>query len=834
MKFRFSKCAVALTVAILAANGHLVQAEETVTTTSSPDATSVSQTTPADTTETTPSVDDSTDTTTETPAEAPLEENAPATTPETPEASDAQTPATEPTANETGSTETNPPVEGQTVDVRILSTTDLHTNLVNYDYYQDKESQTIGLAKTAVLLQQAKEENPNVVTVDNGDLIQGTPLGTYKAIVDPVEMGEEHPMYAALNKLGFDASTLGNHEFNYGLEFLNTVLSSTSLPVVNANVIDAKSLEPVFKTYEITTKTFTDTTGRKVDLNIGITGIVPPQILNWDKANLEGKVLVKDAVQAVTEMVPVMKAAGADIVLVLSHSGIGDDQYEVGEENVGYHIAGIEGVDAVVTGHSHGQFPTMNPDKPGFYAQYAGVDDMNGTINGTPVTMAGKYGDHLGIIDLKVTFTDGKWKVVDGKGQIRKIDTTSNIADPEIVALAQEAHKATVDYVNQEVGTTSARIHSYFSLVKDDPSVQIVNKAQLWYLEKELAGTEEGKLPLLSAAAPFKAGGRGITEAETYTDIPAGSVAIKNVADLYLYDNVTAVLKITGADLREWLEMSAGQFNQIDPNNKEPQELLNPNYRNYNFDVIDGVTYTYDITQPNKYDTSGKVVNPDARRVLDLMYQGKPVTDDQEFMIATNNYRASGSFPGVVNATVNRLLNLENRQVIINYILEEKNINPSADSNWRFADTIKGLDLRFRSAALAKELIAAENIEDIEFVEPFVADGVTGMGVFRFIYTEPKVVLPTDDTAPDTDKEPSKKPNEGTTDTNDKQAGQDIVLPTSGQRITLPAAANTPAPQKQTSAATSLPNTGQATSMLSLLGVTLLGFVGLLTKKKEN
>ncbi|WP_425525104.1 metallophosphoesterase [Streptococcus dysgalactiae] len=143
------------------------------------------------------------------------------------------------------------PVEGQSVDVRILSTTDLHSNLVNYDYYQDKEAQSLGLAKTAVLIDSAKKENSNVVLVDNGDILQGTPLATYKAIVDPVEAGEVHPMYAALKALNFDASTLGNHEFNYGLDYLDRVMATAGLPIVTANVLDAKTGQPKFKPFDI-------------------------------------------------------------------------------------------------------------------------------------------------------------------------------------------------------------------------------------------------------------------------------------------------------------------------------------------------------------------------------------------------------------------------------------------------------------------------------------------------------------------------------------------------------------------------------------------------------
>lgn len=733
----------------------------------------------------------------------------------TPTASgEATTTATEATPaapqNSASDAKATAPVEGQEVDVRILATTDLHTNLVNYDYYQDKPAQNVGLAKTAVLIEDAKKENSNVLLVDNGDTIQGTPLGTYKAIVNPIKDGEQHPMYTALQKLGFDAGTLGNHEFNYGLDYLKKVIATAGMPIVNANVVDANTGAFVYDPYKIIKKTYTDKNGRSVDVNIGVTGIVPPQILSWDKANLEGKVKVNDSVEAIQAIIPEMRKAGADVVLVLSHSGIGDDKYEKGEENEGYQIASLPGVDAVVTGHSHAEFPSGNGT--GFYEKYAGVDGVNGKINGTPVTMAGKYGDHLGVIDLNLRYTDGKWSVVGSKAAIRKIDTKSKVADERITAIAKEAHEGTVKYVRQQVGTTSAPITSYFALVKDDPSVQIVNNAQIWYAKKELAGTPEANLPILSAAAPFKAGTRG--DATAYTDIPAGPIAIKNVADLYLYDNVTAILKVTGAQLKEWLEMSAGQFNTIDPTSKDPQQLVNPSYRTYNFDVIDGVTYEFDVTQPNKYDREGKTVNPDASRVRNLKYQGKEVTADQEFIVVTNNYRANGKFPGVRDASLNQLLGLENRQAIINYILEEKNINPSADGNWRFTSSIKDADVRFLTADKAKDLVGKDG--DIVYLEP---SNQEGFGEFRFVYVEPKT------TPADQNNPANLVPNQ----TNQAQ-DEIITLAHNQQTITLPA------PTKSVVKAESLPETGQRASIMALVGLVMtgLGFLLPSRKKEEN
>ena len=245
---------------------------------------------------------------------------------------------------------TEPAHEGQTVDMQILSTTDLHTNLVNYDYYQDKPSQTVGLSKTAVLIKKSRETNPNTVLVDSGDTIQRTPFGTYKALIDPVAQGETHPMYKAFEMLGYDAETLGNHEFNYGLEFLDRMVKAAKINIINANVRNAQTGDYYYNPYKIVNKTFTDRDGKQIALKIGITGVLPTQILAWDKANLEGKVTVDDPMEAVKTIVPQMKAAGADFILVATHSSIGDNEYTKNEENKGYQIAGIEGVDALRQG----------------------------------------------------------------------------------------------------------------------------------------------------------------------------------------------------------------------------------------------------------------------------------------------------------------------------------------------------------------------------------------------------------------------------------------------------------------------------------------------------
>lgn len=623
--------------------------------------------------------------------------------------------------------------------LRIMETTDIHVNVFPYDYYTDKPNDTFGLTRTASLIKAIRAEAGNSILVDNGDLIQGNPMGDWMAGEKGLKNGDVHPVIKAMNVLGYEVSTFGNHEFNYGLEFLDAAVAGAKFPFVCANLSngtvlasDPKKDQLRIKPYRIVEKEIVDGAGTKSKIKLGFIGFVPPQIMVWDAKNLEGKVITRDIVASAKAWVPEVKEAGADIIVALVHSGIDSSGQVDGMENAAFYVAGVPGIDVVMTGHQHLVFPDTSPTAA--FKDGPGIDNKAGTIQGKPTVQAGFWGSHMGLIDLLIQKDGNSWKIVSSTSEARPIykrdqgkivPTAEN--DPAVAEAAKADHEATLAYVRRPVGKTSAPLHSYFSLVADDPSVQIVSIAQVWYIKEMLKGSQWEKLPVLSAAAPFKAGGR--SGPDYYTDVPAGDIAIKNVADLYLYPNTVRAVEVTGANVREWLERSVGIFNKIEAG-KADQPLIDQSFPSYNFDVIDGVTYQVDLTQPSRYDGNGKLVAPEAHRIVDLKFEGKPIDDAAKFVVATNNYRAGGggNFPGTGDKAIIFVGPDTNRDVLVRYIMQQGTINPTADFNWSFKP-IPGTSAVFESGPKAKAYVSTVKAAKIEDA----GDGANGFAKYRIV-----------------------------------------------------------------------------------------------------
>jgi 2',3'-cyclic-nucleotide 2'-phosphodiesterase/3'-nucleotidase len=610
--------------------------------------------------------------------------------------------------------------------LRVLETTDLHVNVVPYDYFRDAADDTVGLAKTATLIKAAQAQAKNSLLFDNGDFLQGSALGDYIAYKKGLKLGDTHPIIAAMNALPYVCGTLGNHEFNYGLEFLETGLAKAEFPMVCANVTRVGG-EPLVDPWRLFEQSFEDEAGVQHIVKIGVIGFVPPQIMQWDKANLDGKLTAIDIVDAAAKHLPGLLASGPDIVVALCHSGIAGGERRGGEENAALHLAKLDGIDVILTGHQHLVFPGAKA-----FDGIAGVDNVKGSLHGKPACQPGFWGSHLGIVDLELEKRGERWRIAGFKVEPKPIfERTPDrkivpkaAVEPGVLATVKADHEATLSYMREPVGATTSPINSFFALVADDPSVQIVADAQIAYARGLMAQTQWKGLPVLSAAAPFKSGGR--SGPAFFTDIPAGPLALKNIADIYLYPNTLQIVKVTGAQVREWLERSAGIFNRIDPARTEEQPLINPGFPAFNFDVIDGVTYRIDVTQPSRYDGEGKLVAPEARRIVDLAFEGKPIDEAAEFIIATNNYRASGggNFPGTKTTIVLESPDL-NRDVVVRHILAKKTIEPKADGNWALAPLPASVNVTFVTSPAA----AGKLPEDLK--AEAAGDGGDGFAKYR-------------------------------------------------------------------------------------------------------
>jgi len=598
--------------------------------------------------------------------------------------------------------------QAATVDLRIMETSDLHSNMMDFDYYKDAATEKFGLVRTASLINAARAEVKNSVLVDNGDVIQGSPLGDYMA-AKGLKAGDVHPVYKAMNTLDYAVGNLGNHEFNYGLDYLHKAISGARFPYVNANIVDVKTGKPLFTPYLLKETRVIDSDGRAQTLKIGYIGFVPPQIMTWDKANLSGKVTVNDITETARRYVPQMRAAGADLVIVIAHSGLSADPYHAMAENSVYYLSQVPGVDAILFGHAHAVFPSKD------FAAIKGADIEKGLLNGVPAVMPGMWGDHLGVVDLVLNNDAGKWQVSRARAGARPIyDSVAKKSlaaeDAKLVSVLKADHDATRAFVSKPVGKSSDNMYSYLALVQDDPTVQVVNMAQKAYVEHYIQGDPDlATLPVLSAAAPFKVGGRK-NDPASFVEVEKGQLTFRNASDLYLYPNTLIVVKASGKEVKEWLECSAGQFNQIDPTSSRPQPLINwESFRTYNFDVIDGVSYQIDVTRPPRYDGECQSLNPQSERITHLTYRGKPLDPNATFLVATNNYRAyGGKFAGTGEDHIAFASPDENRAVLAAWIASESKrhgaIHPAADNNWRLAP-IKAsvpLDIRFETSPSAK------------------------------------------------------------------------------------------------------------------------------------
>lgn len=606
------------------------------------------------------------------------------------------------------------PAGATRLNLRLLATSDLHAQIMPWDDLSDQPAPERGLAQIASLVAKARAEVANSLLLDNGDFLNGSPLADH--VAHHHRRADIHPMIAAMNSLRYDAATLGNHEFSNGLPLLLRALGQAHFPIVATNLarVSASGQSSFLPRHLILERDLADQNGNLHRLRIGILGFLPPQTALWERRHMAGRLTVHDILATARTAIPRLRRAGADLVIALSHSGLGLDQREPQTENISDALAEMPGIDAVIAGHTHQLYP--QPDA---------------AISKRPMVMPGFFGSHLGVIDLNLENQGGNWTVRGHQAQLRPVaerDTFSGAvtarvaADPDMAALAAADLAAMRQRAVRPVGQTDVALTSYFSLIGHSAVQTLLADAQQENMAHALAGHPAADLPMLVAVAPFKAGGRG--GPTNYTAIAAGPLTGRNMTDLYIHPNSPVALRISGADLRLWLERSVSLFRQIRPGQPD-QILIDSDFPAYNFDMIHGLSYTVDLSHPPRHDCTGKVINPTAQRITDLAYQGQPLNPDQTFVLVTNSYCAAGGagFAGTDAAHVVMEESRPLRMVVQDHVARSAKIAPQAAAPWRFRP-MPDTSVLFDSAPAA-----APHAAEVAGLEPV---GLQPTGFLRF------------------------------------------------------------------------------------------------------
>ncbi|MFH8892179.1 MULTISPECIES: bifunctional metallophosphatase/5'-nucleotidase [unclassified Streptomyces] len=544
----------------------------------------------------------------------------------------------------------------------VMGTTDLHGNVFNWDYFTDKEfddkaHNDVGLAKISTLVDRVRAEKGrrNTLLIDAGDTIQGTQLSYYYAKVDPItaRRGPVHPMAQAMNAIGYDAAALGNHEFNYGIPVLRKFEEQCDFPLLGANALDARTLRPAFAPYSM--HRLRTPFGR--DVKVAVLGLTNPGIAIWDKAHVQGKMTFPGLEEQAAKYVPRLRSMGADVVIVSAHSGSSGtssygDQLPHVENAAGLVAEQVPGIDAILVGHAHTEI-----------AEYR----VKNRATGKDVVLSEplKWGQRLTLFDFELVWERGCWSV--SKVAAKVLNSNAVEEDPKITRLLSDEHRKVVAYVNQVIGTSTRAMSTAEGPVKDVPVIDLINHVQAETVRAALSGTEWAALPVVSQASCFS----------RTASIPAGQVTIRDAAGLYPFENTLEARLLTGAQLKDYLEYSARYYVRTAPGAPvDPAALTNAEgIPDYNYDAVYGLAYEIDVAQPV------------GSRIVGLSFAGKPVDPAGRFVLAVNNYRASGggNFPHVPQARQLWADSDEIRNTIVQWVRAKGTVDPSgfASVDWR-------------------------------------------------------------------------------------------------------------------------------------------------------
>ncbi|KYD10345.1 2',3'-cyclic-nucleotide 2'-phosphodiesterase [Caldibacillus debilis] len=513
----------------------------------------------------------------------------------------------------------------------VLETSDVHGHIFPVNYGTNAYA-GLGMAKIATLVKEIRRKEKNVLLIDNGDNIQGTPL-TYHYV--KFMSGEMNPVVKVMNHLRYDAAVVGNHEFNYGMEVLERAVGQSDFPWLSANLLDKGTGEPYFgKPYII--KLF------EGGLKVAVLGLTTHYIPNWEKPEHIRSLRFEDTVESAKRWVKKIRAEEKPDVLVLSYHGGFErdpdtgapDEAETGE-NVAYRLCmEVEGIDCLLTGHQHRKI-------------------WGKTVNGVVVLQPGCNGQYLGKATIRLKKAEGRWTIIGKRSELLPLENVPE--DREVIRLCEKYEEATQKWLDRPIGRIEGDMtikDPFEARVKEHPFIELINRVQM-----EASGAD------ISGTALFHDEVKGFRH----------EVTMRDIVSSYVYPNTLVVVKITGKDLKAALERSASYFCL----NEKGELAINPAFshpkpQHYNYDMWEGIEYVIDVSKPV------------GERVVRLTYKNQKVEDDQELLVVINNYRASGGgeYTMFKNREVVREIQTDMTELLANYFLEKKTVKAVCNHNW--------------------------------------------------------------------------------------------------------------------------------------------------------
>ena len=513
------------------------------------------------------------------------------------------------------------------VQITILGTTDLHGNINPIDYYTNKPDNR-GFAKVATLIKRIRKEQPNTLLIDSGDTIQGSPLESFHSRKNNMRTD---PMMLVMNALNYDAMAVGNHEYNFGLKVLEKARGEAKFPWLSGNTYEKGTERTHYKPYIVK-----DVAGVK----IGILGLTTPGIPYWDNPPNYAGLEFRDPVSEARKWVETLRTKEkVDVVVIAMHMGLGEDLRtgeaspgQIPHENEAISIAKeVPGVDVIFMGHTHREVSSLY-------------------VNGVLLTQANHWGRHLARADLYLQKEPTGWRVY--AKSARTLPTDDRVEpDVEVVKLAEPYDRQTQQWLERVVAQSPEDLTAEDARFRDTAILDLIQKVQL----------EAGKADV-SMVASFNQQAR----------IDKGPVTVRDVTELYVYENTLAVLEVTGQQIKDALEHSAKYYNTYEAG-KTPRELINDKIPAYNFDIAEGVTYDLDISKPI------------GSRIQNLRFKGQPLSMTRKLRLATNNYRVNGGggYTMYKNAPVVYRSGEEIRELMVDWMERNKTIPTKPNNNWR-------------------------------------------------------------------------------------------------------------------------------------------------------